>query len=164
MPIPTHYEIKHTCGHTATRDLSAKQPFERAGLVKWLTDRPCRTCDPKEKARKEQWLAEKHAQAEAAARTTEYRFHLDPLTGPEKIRGWATEARAKVVQDAWEALGDELGEDTFAAAIAEPASRVNGAGWWIDNREISAADLACALSEALGEASPVSAGNENPFS
>ncbi len=164
MPIPTHYEIRHACGHTVTRDLSAKLPLERAGLVTWLTARPCRACDPTEKARTRRWLAEKHPQAEAAANATEQRFRLDPLTGPDKIRSWATEVRATIVQDAWETLGDALGEDSLAATIAGPASRLSAAGWWIDHREISIADLTGALAEALGDDAAVSAGNDHPFS
>ena len=53
MPIPTHDEIAHTCGHTSPRDLGFKAPFEREGFAKWLATQPCRDCDPKEQARKQ---------------------------------------------------------------------------------------------------------------
>ena len=93
MPIPTHNEITHAGGHTVTPDLRTKLPFEQAGLVKWLTGRLCRAFDPKEKACKQRWLADKRAGAEAAANATERRFHLGPLTGPTTIRGWVRTRR-----------------------------------------------------------------------
>jgi hypothetical protein len=41
MAVKTIYQITHSCGHIAERDLGDRRADERAGLVRWLTERPC---------------------------------------------------------------------------------------------------------------------------
>lgn len=160
--MATLTSITFTCGHAEDRDLSNKKPFERPGFIKWLEGKPCRNCDPAEKRRKEKFVAGKRAEEAAAAEAVEKRFGMDPLQGPPAILGWGTRVRAQLIEAAYNELG--LDEADFATQIAEPASEVSAAGWWLDNREIELDQLPTALTEALADpdAAPADA-NENPF-
>lgn len=153
--------VKHKCGHTEDRDLSFKIPGDRDSFAQWLSGQPCRGCDPKEKKRREQFKATKRAEEAAHALAEEQRFQLEPLTsGTTKMIDWATRVRTELVAAAFEEL--DLDENDFAEQIAEPASRVDSARWWIDNREIPAAELGTALAAALHDPD-LETGNENPF-
>ncbi|MET3803947.1 hypothetical protein ABIB25_000933 [Nakamurella sp. UYEF19] len=90
----------------------------------------------------------------------EAKFALDPLVGAPTILDWATRVRAELIQAAYDELG--LDDEEFAEAIADPASEINSAGWWLDNRETDITALPDLFTEALTEATP-SGGSENPF-
>lgn len=151
--------VTHKCGHSSDADVSGKKPFEVDGFVKWLEKKPCRDCDPKAKAKREAWVANRRKEELAEARQAETRFGMKEFDGPPKMVEWATRIRVDLVNAAWDSLG--LDEDDFAQKVGDPAGEVNAPGWWIDNRDLDPADLAEALTEALGQ--PVDGTQENPY-
>lgn len=55
----------------------------------------------------------------------------------------------------------ELSEDEFDERVLTPAKRIDRAGWWIDNRDASAAELLELVADPGDRAS--TSGNENPY-
>lgn len=155
----TTQSVTHTCGHVREANISGKRPFEVDGFVKWLKSKPCRDCDPKEKSKRDTWVAARRKEELQQAREAEKRFGFDSLTGPPKLIEWATKIRVQMVGAAWDALG--LDEDKFAVVVGTPAGKVDAAGWWVDHREQDASQLPQLLAKALGE--PLEGGLENPF-
>lgn len=154
--------ITYKCGHREQRDLSSRKPFERDGFAKWLSQQPCRDCDPKQIRKRQQWVVAKRAEESREAAAAEKRFGLEPLDGPERIRDWATRVRVEMLAGAF-AVG-ELNEDQFAEQVVAPANEVNAAGWWLDNKNTEPEHLHSVLMAALSDdPAAVAAGNENPY-
>lgn len=152
--------IARSCGHVQAADLSKVKPFDRKKLIARYEAQPCFRCsdDPATVKKRAAYLAEKRAAEAREAAALEERFGLTPLDGHPKIVPIGTHIRAVLVAAAWDELG--LDETEFADRIAEPAARIDSAGWWLDNREVAIADLADVMADALAEALT---GTENPF-
>lgn len=153
--------VTFSCGHTASRDLTALKPFARTDRVKYLRTVPCNDCDPQADNEKAKFVAGKRAGELQDARKVEAQFALDPLEGAPKLVEWATRVRATLIQAAYDEL--DLDDDTFAETIADPASEINSAGWWVDHRETDIQDLPHLLTAALTDDETPVAGNENPY-
>ncbi|MET8412042.1 hypothetical protein ABZV34_28735 [Streptomyces sp. NPDC005195] len=79
MAVKTIWQITHSCGHQAARDLSDRAADRRAGFAEWLAKQECTACwraakggDEEDKAA---WLEAKRAeeQAESDAWSEQYR-------------------------------------------------------------------------------------------
>ncbi|WP_170063565.1 hypothetical protein [Rathayibacter tritici] len=163
MAIATEWTIQHSCGHTAVKDLSKKAAGERAGFAAWLGKKPCFDCKDAagERELSKEFLAERAA-AEAAAVEAAERLGLAPLRGSEKQLDWAMRVRHELLISSYETLVAEGGmsEQDYDAQIIAPAQTIDAARWWIDNRDMAAADLP----ELLADAGTTSAASsENPY-
>ncbi|WP_298092992.1 hypothetical protein [uncultured Sphingomonas sp.] len=116
--------ITHACGHEQAHYIpgSAGQKAQKA---RWLATTKCRACFVADK---------KMEEARNAASDGAVIAHLDlaPLIGSERQIGWATTIRAKRLAG----MAQAAGGDPDPACMA-----VGDARWWIDNRELSDADL-----------------------
>ena len=147
--------VERSCGHETNISLEGLKPFEREGKLEWAARSRCPACDPKMRKRD----AERRQNELADARERESRMGLDPLRGSAKQVDWATRVRVDLLEAAFDEL--DLDEAAFNSQIAGPASQVDAARWWIDNRELAPAELPSALAGALGD--DASAGTEIPF-
>lgn len=146
--------VKRACGHETNIDLEGLKPFERDGKLEWAARAKCPACDPKMRKRDD----ERRAAELADAQGRETRMGLEPLRGSAKQIGWATRVRVDLLEAAFNEL--DLDEAAFNTQVAGPASQVDAARWWIDNRELAPAALPGALATALGTGA---VGTENPF-
>lgn len=149
----TKFSVDHECGHTQEHDLSAKPAGKRAGLAKWLKDKPCWECG-KTSGISEERKAEILAETEETERT----LGLGELDATdlqrEKLLPWAREIRAAKVREAYELV--ESGKETeawFENNILGPAKQISRCNWWVDNRESSIEDLPELLDDS-GEDNP----------
>ena len=119
--------ITHACGHEQAHYLTgfASQQDRK---VQWLKTTKCRPC----------FVAEKTtAQADAASRDGAAIAHLDlpPLSGSERQVAWATSVRAS-------RLAALIAEPAADGAVAwEVCAPIIDAKWWIDQRDLPAADF-----------------------
>lgn len=147
MPIKTIWPVTYTCGHTEPRDLSDRPAGKRAGAAKWfgehLTCTPCFAnsnssgeSDAERDARHAKEAAERRAEAERDGLPVD-------LVGSEKQIDWALRVRQQLLHGAYTALVEEgdLDDADYEATVLEPARPIDRARWWIDNRDIDAADL-----------------------
>lgn len=162
MAVATLYDISHKCGHSAERDLSNTPAGRRARQVEWWQGQPCPSCWKKRADRK----VSKEVSAERDALRTEAeadqeRSQLPILRGSDKQTSWALTVRFQLLRDAYGELveSDQLTEDEFEDQYLSPARRVDRAGWWIDNRDATAAELA----EFLADPGEEGVENENPL-
>src|SRR4051812_18782314 len=138
--------ITFACGHTVDCNLTGRRPFQVERIVATMSRRPCRACDPATTARQVGGAARHRAGELRDARATEARFGLLPLPGSDQISDWATTIRAQLIDTAYHHLA--LDDDTFADQIAEPADRIQVAGWWLYHRAMPVDQLAAALRHA----------------
>lgn len=144
MPVKTHWEIKYSCGHTGTEDLSNRKPDRRAGFAKWWGKRRvCRDCFNANRKNdgegwiedKDEWLRSKRAEEDAAAQQWAQDAKMPPLTGSEKAAAWASRVRHQAVVSLYSwAVEEEHAPDDYDQA-EEIARSIDRAGWWLDQRE-----------------------------
>ncbi|KQQ18756.1 hypothetical protein ASF48_17720 [Rathayibacter sp. Leaf299] len=151
MALPTVFEIEHSCGHVAERDLSDKPAGKRAGLAEWLGKSPCFDCFKAENASTvsaEVKAGREARRAEAIEWATTH--ELAVLRGTDKQKDWAFRVRHEMLAASYEALvvGDGMAESDYDKSVLEPARLVDFAGWWIDNRNVEVRDLPELLADA----------------
>lgn len=153
--------ITRSCGHVQNANLAKINTFDRKKLISRFESQPCFRCadDPATTKKRAAFLAEKRAAEAREAADLEARFGLDPLAGHPKILPLGTHIRAVLVAAAWDELG--LDDTEFADLVAAPASQIDSAGWWLDNRDVAIADLPQVMADAVTEA--VGVGSENPY-
>ncbi|MFE7116141.1 hypothetical protein ACFU99_12050 [Streptomyces sp. NPDC057654] len=164
MAVRTQWNIEHPCGHAIVHDLSDRPADRRSGFARWLAGRDCTDCwkaaRDADTPSKEEWLAAKRAQEQAAAAEWSARFDMPALEGPERALEWGERSRHQLMTAAHTTLVAEGGWDEADwAELEEKARAIGRAGWWIDQREADGADLP-ELLDAAGESDR---GTENPF-
>jgi hypothetical protein len=138
-PIPTEWDITHTCGHTVRRNLADKPAGQRAGTARWFAkNRQCPECETAQRAAED---AELRAEAE--------RDGMPALIGNDGAVRWAVRIRQEFLRAAFRELVETnlVEPELFQTDVLEAARRVTAARWWIDNREIPAVDLPELLAE-----------------
>lgn len=124
MAIPTKIAVKHTCGHTETRDLAKTPPGKRKSKAHWYgQNQTCSKCF-KDQQTTQNKQDEGQRALDAAAFAEEH--DLPELTGSEKQIFWASVVRH-------ETLSAVLDEHQDAAPVLEAAKATPFAGWWLDN-------------------------------
>lgn len=158
------FTIDHKCGHSMDRDLSGKPAGERRRYATWLAGQKCTECWKKSSDRKQskEFTAEKAARLDEA-RADQERFGLPILAGSQKQVDWGLTSRHALLRAAYaeQVEAGLLSEDEFDQQVLEPAKQIDFAGWWIDNREASVAELMELVNDPGERAS--SGGNENPY-
>jgi hypothetical protein len=149
----TVFVVDHECGHTQEHDLSKKPAGKRAGLAAWLKDKPCWDCGKSSGISPEQ-----KAEQEAQTAETEKTLGLPDLAATPaqtpKLLPWGRQIRAAVLREAYDLV--ESGKETeswFTNNFLEPAKRITGCTWWVDNREATLAEMPELLDDS-GEGSP----------
>ena len=162
MAVKTHYNITHSCGHTATRDLSHKAAGDRSGLASWFAKKPCFDCHRAAHTDTDA-LAKQRAEDHADAFNRAAELDLPQLIGTDKQHDWALRVRHELLRDSYSALVEEgdLTDDEYDTQILMPARLIDKSRWWIDNREHAAADLPELLEAAPTD--PAAATTENPY-
>lgn len=163
MAVKTIWQITHSCGHQAQRDLSDRAADRRAGFAEWLAKQECSDCWRAAKEGDEQdkaaWLEAKRAEEQAESEAWSERYRMPPLEGRERAVAWGVRCRHQVLAAAYTALVLE-GETSEAEweEIEEAARTITRAGWWIDQRSSEPGDLTELLEAATGADRPT----ENP--
>lgn len=157
MAIKTHYEIKYSCGHKETKDLSERPAGKRASFAKWAERQKCSTCYRKDGM--ESQRAEQLADADAFAE----RCHLAPLEGSEAQLRWAPIFRHRLLGRAHDLLvmEQEITEEEFDERILNFARKISRAGWWMDQIDAEAEDVEELVSTAFHDSAETI--TENPF-
>lgn len=137
MAIKTEYDIKFSCGHKETRDLSSREAGKRASFAKWLSQKICSACFRKESGENDR------VERLAAAEAFDKECRLDPLRGSEAQLKWASIIRMEVLTRANDHLVMDGGisEEEFDERILNFARKIGRAGWWFDNRTAEGEDL-----------------------
>lgn len=146
MAVPARLPVTYTCGHTETKDLSNRPAGERARLAKWYGAKfVCSECFvpgavDETRAELEARRATEHQ--ELVAEAARDGLPVD-LVGTAKQVGWAIRVRQELIRGAYEALvqTDLLTEEDFKGQVLIAARPLDRARWWIDNRDMSPADL-----------------------
>ncbi|SHN22972.1 hypothetical protein [Actinacidiphila paucisporea] len=162
--VKTIYQITHSCGHMAERDLGGRRADERAGFARWLTERPCTECwkdaHQSDAASTREWLETKRAEEQAESEAWSARYRMPPLEGTERAVAWGVRCRHQILAAAYAALvieGDII--EAEWEATEDKARTVTRAGWWIDQRSSEPGDLA----ELLDAATDADRPTENPY-
>jgi hypothetical protein len=145
-PIPIEWDITHLCGHTVRTNLADKPAGQRAGTARWLAKHlHCKACEPAAREAEHQALL-----AEAAL------DGMPPLVGGDGAIRWAVRIRQTFLKTAFRELveTDVLDPAVFQRTVLEAARQITAARWWIDNRDLSAADLP----ELLADPGPAAIG------
>ncbi|MFI9210220.1 hypothetical protein ACIGW7_19040 [Streptomyces sp. NPDC053253] len=163
MPVKTVWTVIHSCGHEATHNLADRAADRRAGFARWLAGRECTDCwktaRDTDTAAKDQWLAARRVEEQAAAARWAEQFDMPPLEGPERALAWGERSRFQLVTAAYTSLVSEGTWDEADWAVLEEKIRtISRAGWWIDQRDAEGTDLA----ELLDAATIDDIGTENP--
>ena len=162
--MKTIWQITHSCGHQAERDLSGRASDRRAGFAEWLAKQECTDCWRAAKEGDEQdkaaWLKARRAEEQAESEVWSQQYRMPPLEGTERALAWGMCCRHQVLSAAYTAL--VLQEETSEAQweeIEESARTITRAGWWIDQRSSEPDDLA----ELLQAATEADRPTENPY-
>ncbi|MFC9485980.1 MFS transporter [Streptomyces hydrogenans] len=111
MPVKTIWTVIHSCGHEVTHNLSDRAADHRAGFARWLVGRECSDCwkaaRDADTVTKEQWLAARRAEEQAAAAQWAEQFDMPPMEGPERALAWGERSRFQLVTAAYTALVSE---------------------------------------------------------
>lgn len=164
MAIATNWDIDYCCGHSATRDLSDQPAGQRAGRAAWLATQPCFDCYRQTAGRKVSAEVEAERSAErAAAEDFAKQNELPVLQGSEKQIAWAHRVRHELLRGAYDSLveGGDFSEEQFDHQVLVTARNVDLAKWWIDNRDVPAAQLPELLADT--GLSTAGATTENPY-
>ncbi len=164
MAVKRTWNITHSCGHEAERDLSDRAADRRAGFAEWLGKQECTDCwratkdgDEQDKAA---WLEAKRAEEQAESDAWSEQYRMPPLEGTERAIAWGVRCRHQILSAAYTGL--VLESDTDEAdwqGIEDAARTITRAGWWIDQRASEPGDLAELLEAATDSDRPT----ENPF-
>jgi len=163
MPVKTQYDITYTCGHSDTRDLSAKPAGDRAGLAAWYAKKVCFDCYRKAQGTDGDEIARRREQEAAEAADFATRNDLPTFAGSEKQVAWALRSRHTLIRDAYSTLvesGDAT-EEQFERTVLAPARLADKPSWWIDNRDQDAADLPELLASVATDENASSCENPN---
>lgn len=157
MAIKTHYEIKFSCGHKETKDLSDRPAGKRASFAKWAERQKCSKCYRQEGM--ETHRAEQLVDADAFAE----RCQLEALQGSDAQLKWAPIFRHRILGRAHELLVMEQGvtEEEFDERILNFARKISRAGWWMDQVEAEAEDVEELVTTAFHDSGETI--TENPF-
>lgn len=163
MAVKTTFQITHPCGHIAEHDLGTRRADERAGLARWLSERPCTECwkqtHQADATSTREWLQAKRAEEQAESEAWSAQYRMPPLEGTERAVAWAIRCRHQLLTAAYTTLVIEDGTtETKWEAIEDKARTVTRAGWWIDQRDSEPGDLA----ELLDAATDTDRPTENP--
>ncbi|CCA58899.1 hypothetical protein SVEN_5613 [Streptomyces venezuelae ATCC 10712] len=158
--VKTAWTVIHSCGHEVLHNLSDRAADRRSGFARWLAGRECTDCwkaaRDADTVAKDQWLAARRAEEQAAAVEWAERFDMPPLEGSERALAWGERSRFQLVTAAYTALVSEGTWDEADWAVLEDKIRsISRAGWWIDQRDADGADLPDAATSA-------DVGTENP--
>ena len=157
------WDVTHSCGHEASRDLSNRAADRRAGFAAWLATQECTDCWRSAKESDEQdkaaWLEAKRAEEQTESEAWSQQYRMPPLEGTDRAVAWAVRCRHQVLASAYTALVVQ-GSTTEAEweAVEAAARTVTRAGWWIDQRSSEPGDLTELLDAATNADRPV----ENP--
>lgn len=92
-------------------NLSDRAADRRAGFARWLAGRECTDCwkaaRDADTVAKDQWLAARRAEEQAAAVEWAERFDMPPLEGSERALAWGERSRFQLVTAAYTALVSE---------------------------------------------------------
>ncbi|MEC3996132.1 hypothetical protein VSR01_22495 [Actinacidiphila sp. DG2A-62] len=140
MAVKTTFQITHPCGHIAEHDLGTRRADERAGLARWLSERPRTECwkqtHQADATSTREWLQAKRAEEQAESEAWSAQYRMPPLDGAERAVVWAIRCRHQLLTTAYTTLVIEGGTtDTEWEAIEDKARTVTRAGWWIDQRD-----------------------------
>ncbi|MER5793276.1 hypothetical protein [Streptomyces sp. NPDC001980] len=164
MAVRTHWTVEHACSHQVVHDLSSRPADTRAGFARWLASKDCSDCwkaarDADSESREER-LATKRAEEQAAAVAWAKQFDMPELEGPEKALDWGERSRHQLMTAAHTALVIEgTWDEADWAELEEKARSITRVGWWIDQRDADGTDLL----ELLDAANEADRGTENPF-
>jgi hypothetical protein len=163
MAVKTIWQIAHSCGHQAERDLSDRAADRRAGFAEWLAKQECTDCWRAAKEGNERdkaaWLEAKRAEEQAESDAWSQQYRMPPLDGTERAVAWGVRCRHQILAAAYTSL--VLEGDTGEAEweeIEETARTITRAGWWIDQRSSEPDDLP----ELLQAATEAERPTENP--
>ena len=163
MAVKTIWQINHSCGHRAERDLSDRAADRRAGFAEWLAKQDCTACwraakegDEEDKAA---WLEAKRAEEQAESDAWSEQDRMPPLEGTERAVAWAVRCRHQILTAAYAALVLE-GQTSEAEweEIEDMARTITRGRWWIDQRSSEPGDL----TELLQAATVADRPTENP--
>lgn len=159
MGIKKVWEIEHSCGHVAERDLSERAPDKRAGFAKWLAGTDCFDCYKKKNDgdfEKKRRAEQQEALSEAAV--YEKRSGLEELSGSDKQIVWARQIRVQVLGSLYEEVeAGKQDESWFEETVLKPARLIATSRWWIDNKEFEVEDWP----ELLASGAESAEANEN---
>lgn len=163
MAVKRIWQIAHSCGHEAERDLSDRAADRRAGFAEWLAKHECTDCWKAAKEGVEQdkttWLEAKRAAEQAESESWSEQYRMPPLEGTERAVPWGVRCRHQLLSVAYTALVLEGGTSEAAwEEIEDMARTVTRSGWWIDQRSSEPGDLA----ELLHAATDADRPTENP--
>ncbi|KAA9394158.1 hypothetical protein FCK90_08555 [Kocuria coralli] len=160
MAVQTEFDVKFSCGHRETRDLSDRPAGKRKGFASWLAKGECLECWKKSKQKEE--LGSRREAAAADAK----KMGLPELDGSEQQLLWAPLFRDSLIKHAHEDLcrGEDpvMSEDEFEDRIMKHARAITRAGWWMDQADAESQDLEELVSTALDDEDAVN-GCENPL-
>ncbi|MCD0485235.1 hypothetical protein LO771_23325 [Streptacidiphilus sp. ASG 303] len=163
MAVKTTWQIIHSCGHEAERDLSDRAADRRVGFAEWLARQECTDCwrDAKDGDGRDRaaWLEAKRAEEQAESEAWSQQYRMPPLEGTERAVAWAVRCRHQILAAAYTALvleGDI--SDAEWETIEGTARTITRAGWWIDQRSSAPEDLI----ELLQAATDADRPTENP--
>lgn len=118
------YEIKFSCGHTATIQLVGKDVDRRRKIEYFQEKGICPTCYHEYMVAKEKQEQEQKTKG----------FSLCTLEGSEKQIKWAKSIRADFFEILKEHLKKIEGDDETKAAAIKFFENQSTASWWIDYR------------------------------
>lgn len=130
MAIPEEFDIKFSCGHKETKDLSkypaGKRKARAFGLGKNFV---CSRCFKKQG---HDALEKQNQQQLIDAEAFEAEYQLPAIQGTEKQVSWATRVRYEVLAEIVDS--DESASDQRTAVhVIDVAKAIPKAGWWLDN-------------------------------
>lgn len=163
MAIATTLPITHSCGHTATRDLSHVPAGRRKTHAFGISKH--QVCPKCLKSQKSQDLEKRNRAVLAEAAGFEEEHALPELTGSEKQVSWATRVRYQVLSEIQDADEHPEDQDTAEQTI-QAAKALTRAGWWLDNttdKDLDVDDLIELITTALDPAEDQPIESENPF-
>ncbi|MFE4972868.1 hypothetical protein ACFRAR_12225 [Kitasatospora sp. NPDC056651] len=164
MAVKKVWQITHSCGHEAERDLGDRPADRRAGFAEWLAKQECTDCwraaKAGDEAEKSAWLEAKRAAEQAESDNWSRQYRMPPLEGTEKGIAWGVRCRHQVLAAAYNALVLDAGmAEPEWELIEDQARTITRAGWWIDQRACEPGDLPELLEAAVDTDRPT----ENPF-
>ncbi|MGW6742844.1 hypothetical protein ACWGDX_19330 [Streptomyces sp. NPDC055025] len=144
--------------------MSDRPADKRAGYARWLAGRACSDCwkatRDSDSPSKEDWLAARRAEEQAAAKEWTAQFDMPPLEGPERALDWGERSRHQLATAAYTALVAEgTWDEGDWAQFEEKIRAVTRAGWWIDQRDAEGTDLP----ELLDATTENDRGTQNPY-
>lgn len=119
------FNIEHSCGHVERVRIYDADRREAEDKAEWMATRPCMDCVREER--------------DAAARATDAKLDMAPLTGSEKQVAWAETIRSRTMAQAQAKLRAAERKGRTGAAdgwrdVVDAISSQASAAWWIEHR------------------------------